>query len=88
MSSPEMQRPPLRKYCLQCEYMLDGLREHRCPECGHPFDPDDQRTFKTARRHRFWRWHMVLRPSPLSYLYFLVPAIAALVALLLLSLLR
>ena len=26
--------------CPSCEYDLTGLREHRCPECGEPFDPD------------------------------------------------
>ncbi len=25
--------------CLQCGYQLRGLTEHRCPECGTPFDP-------------------------------------------------
>lgn len=32
-------------YCLQCRYVLDGLPEPRCPECGTPFDPDDRVTF-------------------------------------------
>ena len=29
--------PPDR--CYQCGYMLRGLPEPRCPECGEPFDP-------------------------------------------------
>ena len=32
-------------YCLGCEYRLDHLSEHRCPECGREFDPDDISTF-------------------------------------------
>jgi len=24
--------------CPNCGYSLTGLREHRCPECGRPFD--------------------------------------------------
>lgn len=26
--------------CPRCEYILTGLPERRCPECGEPFDPD------------------------------------------------
>jgi hypothetical protein len=33
------------KRCLGCGYILDGLPEHRCPECGRPFDPDDPATY-------------------------------------------
>lgn len=32
-------------YCLSCKYDLRNLNEHRCPECGRPFDPGDDRTF-------------------------------------------
>ena len=28
-------------HCLKCGYALRGLTEHRCPECGNPFDPSD-----------------------------------------------
>jgi len=27
--------------CLHCGYSLRGLTEHRCPECGNPFDPEE-----------------------------------------------
>jgi ribosomal protein L37E len=33
-------------YCRTCGYVLLGLRENRCPECGRPFDPDDVRSFR------------------------------------------
>jgi len=26
--------------CQTCQYDLTGLTEHRCPECGQPFDPE------------------------------------------------
>src|SRR5690349_13356792 len=35
------------KACLKCGYILDGLAENRCPECGHPFNPVDSSTFDT-----------------------------------------
>jgi hypothetical protein len=35
------------KRCLGCGYILDGLPEPRCPECGRPFDPADPATFFT-----------------------------------------
>jgi len=28
-----------RRLCAKCGYLLAGLREPRCPECGTPFDP-------------------------------------------------
>ena len=31
--------------CLGCGYILDGLPENRCPECGQPFSPDNPDTF-------------------------------------------
>ena len=33
------------KRCLGCGYILDGLPEPRCPECGRGFDPDDASTY-------------------------------------------
>jgi hypothetical protein len=33
------------KRCLGCGYILDGLPENRCPECGRAFDPSDLRTY-------------------------------------------
>lgn len=29
----------LTAICPKCGYNLTGLKEHRCPECGEPFDP-------------------------------------------------
>jgi hypothetical protein len=29
----------LQGRCMHCEYLLRGLPEHRCPECGRPFLP-------------------------------------------------
>ncbi len=34
-----------QKFCLECGYPLDGLRDPRCPECGRDFDPLDASTF-------------------------------------------
>jgi len=37
-------------YCLSCGYVLLGLSEGRCPECGRPFDPDNVCTFRRFPR--------------------------------------
>jgi len=43
--------------CLSCEYPLKGLVEHRCPECGREFDPNDPKTFDDGQRARLYgRW--------------------------------
>lgn len=37
--------------CIGCGYLLHGLAEHRCPECGRAFEPSEPLSMKTAR----WR---------------------------------
>jgi hypothetical protein len=32
--------------CRNCHYLLEGLTEHRCPECGAAFDPTNPDTFR------------------------------------------
>ena len=39
--------------CKTCHYSLANLVEHRCPECGRPFDPNDVDTFE-HRKRRSW----------------------------------
>lgn len=41
--------PPEPVRCVGCGYILEGLPENRCPECGRRFDPQDQRTYCTTR---------------------------------------
>jgi hypothetical protein len=43
------------RYCRKCDYILEGLAEHRCPECGQPFDPDNVLTFRRYLEHT-WHW--------------------------------
>ena len=31
--------------CLSCNYDLSNLTEHRCPECGRAFDPNNPATY-------------------------------------------
>ena len=45
------------KYCLGCSYCLEGLSEHRCPECGRLFEPGDQRTFTTTPWTKRTDWY-------------------------------
>ena len=40
-----MASPELHKRCLDCGYILDGLPDPRCPECGRGFDPDKPATY-------------------------------------------
>jgi rRNA maturation protein Nop10 len=59
---------PSPLYCKQCDYLLIGLPEHRCPECGQTFDPSDPATFESTDRKsrrrktacRFTPWLIVL----------------------------
>lgn len=37
------------KRCLGCGYILEGLPEPRCPECGRAFDPHDPVTYAAHR---------------------------------------
>lgn len=51
MDSDEYRQLPIPEWlglaCPKCEYPLRGLPEHRCPECGWPFDIDDLITAAT-----------------------------------------
>ena len=40
--------------CLRCGYVLEGLPEPRCPECGRPFDLNNPATYNT--KPPFVRW--------------------------------
>ena len=46
-------------YCRACSYVLDGLTEHRCPECGRAFDPELRRTYRMRPKRRR-RWLILL----------------------------
>ncbi len=39
-------------YCKTCWYNLSHLSEHRCPECGKPFDPNNPRSY-SPRPHEY-----------------------------------
>ena len=45
--------------CLTCHYSLKNLTEHRCPECGRTFDPNDPDTFLAEKKYQIKTWHMV-----------------------------
>lgn len=52
--------PPSDLLCPTCGYILTGLPEHRCPECGSPFDPDELRRIQArlaTRQIAFERAH-------------------------------
>ena len=33
-------------HCIDCDYDLQHLDTNRCPECGRPFDKEDEKTFR------------------------------------------
>lgn len=49
-------------YCPHCGYLLVGLREPRCPECGHRLDEDAR--LQSALRRRPPRFTGAERPLP------------------------
>ena len=46
--SPPPEAPTM--HCMGCHYPLDGLQEHRCPECGRPFNPAQPISFYRPRQ--------------------------------------
>jgi hypothetical protein len=50
--------------CKTCHYSLANLPgpEHRCPECGYPFDPNDPSTFEdeSLRGMSAMRWGAII----------------------------
>jgi hypothetical protein len=53
-------------YCKECGYQLNRLSSSACPECGHPFDPQDSSTFtfERNRRARLWIIRLYLWAMP------------------------
>src|SRR5690349_15692237 len=46
--------------CLDCHYSLKNLTEHRCPECGRAFDPDDPSTVRYSEKTPWTRVMILL----------------------------
>lgn len=55
MRSKRDWRIPLPPTCGKCSYILTGLPEDRCPECGTPF------RWKEVRKRTAWTWALTLR---------------------------
>lgn len=71
------------KQCLRCSYLLEGLPENRCPECGQPFDPADPSTWKNEGIEQRNRWKVFMVPGPWHWLLFaLLQIIVLLIAIL------
>ena len=48
---PKKHESPRVMFCRRCTYILNGLRNNECPECGTPFSLQDGNTFVTERKH-------------------------------------
>lgn len=48
MDKGAKENEPPQRFCIHCTYLLAGLPDPRCPECGMHFDPDDARTWSTG----------------------------------------
>ena len=59
-------------YCRGCDYILDGLDRHVCPECGRAFDPDDPSSI-AQRSRRARRVRFIARGLLVSLIVILVP---------------
>ncbi|HEY2584285.1 MAG TPA: SRPBCC family protein [Tepidisphaeraceae bacterium] len=61
--------------CLGCGYVLTGLVEPRCPECGRGFDPHNPSTYSTKplfARWKFWLPGFLLATVPGVLIYVLL----------------
>ena len=59
--------------CLSCGYVLLGLPDYRCPECGRPFDPYNPDTYNTKPPFVRWRYWMPGLLTALGAAVLLVP---------------
>lgn len=67
---------PENARCLKCGYLLHGLRESVCPECGRPFEPLYPTTFDAEparRRRRRWVKRITAAFGILLLLYAFTP---------------
>jgi len=55
MHPGENWRIPLPPTCRKCSYILTGLTQERCPECGEPF------SWKEVRQRASRTWALVMR---------------------------
>ncbi len=70
MDAPTSDNMPLGRLadagrCRQCGYLLRGLTEPRCPECGRPFDPEDPNTMDLPEHLRLGK--PPKPPEPFAY---------------------
>jgi hypothetical protein len=77
-------------YCPKCDYLLRGLRDERCPECGTPFDRGrllvqqyvhewNRRALKKMGEDKWLRRFLVFAAVAVV-ITFVVPTLAAFIA--------
>ncbi len=66
-------RLPAGARCSKCAYLLRGLPEPVCPECGQRFDPSDSASFTLAPRWRRWIRPIAIALTVVGILFALRP---------------
>jgi hypothetical protein len=55
------------KRCIKCGYILDGLTDSRCPECGQEFDLRWPESYFTGRpKYAGWEYLLLALLAPLA----------------------
>ncbi len=62
-SAAELLHLPPDARCYKCNYLLHGLTEPRCPECGLPFDPTDPLTYLDPSTRLEWWERLGQQPA-------------------------
>ncbi len=64
---------PAGARCSKCAYLLRGLHQSVCPECGQRFDPSDSASFAITPQRRRWIRQFAIAVTVAAILFALLP---------------